>query len=161
MNGPFTGVSRRCSPPPGCARRVNFSRYHKYALGQDVRDGARRVLKLVVRANARRDKTPVLLELREELDNPARFGGAWDVVVACHEDHDRIGQLAHETIELQERVQNRLVRRPYAMKNVSRHDDDIRPERDDAVDGRAKSRRDVRFPLIDAAGSEPLVLSVA
>ena len=45
-----------------------FSRYHKYSLGSDLRDGARRVLKLVVRANARRDKTLVLLELREELE---------------------------------------------------------------------------------------------
>ena len=45
-----------------------FSRYHKYSLGSDLRDGARRVLKLVVRANARREKVPVLLELREELE---------------------------------------------------------------------------------------------
>jgi hypothetical protein len=44
----------------------NFSRYHKYALGQDLRDGSRRVLWLVVRANTRRDKTPVLLALRED-----------------------------------------------------------------------------------------------
>jgi hypothetical protein len=46
----------------------HFSCYHKYALGADLRDGARRALKLVVRANARRDKTPVLLQLREELE---------------------------------------------------------------------------------------------
>jgi four helix bundle protein len=46
----------------------NFSRYHKYSLGSDLRDGARRVLKLVVRANARRDKTKVLLAVREELE---------------------------------------------------------------------------------------------
>jgi hypothetical protein len=46
----------------------NFSRYHKYSLGQDLRDGARHVLKLVVRANARRDKAPVLLALREEVE---------------------------------------------------------------------------------------------
>jgi four helix bundle protein len=46
----------------------NFSRYHKYSLGQDLRDGARQVLKLVVRANARRDKVPVLLALREEVE---------------------------------------------------------------------------------------------
>ena len=45
-----------------------FSRYHKYSLGTDLRDGGRRVLKLVVRANARYDKAPVLLELREELE---------------------------------------------------------------------------------------------
>ena len=46
----------------------SFSRYHKYTLGTDLRDGARRVLKLVVRANTRRDKVPVLLELREEVE---------------------------------------------------------------------------------------------
>ena len=31
----------------------NFSRYHKYSIGQDLRDGARRVLRLIVHANAR------------------------------------------------------------------------------------------------------------
>ncbi len=43
-----------------------FSRYHKYGLGSDLRDGARRVLPLVMRANSRREKAPVLLEIREE-----------------------------------------------------------------------------------------------
>ncbi|MCI0453428.1 MAG: four helix bundle protein, partial [Candidatus Dadabacteria bacterium] len=46
----------------------NFSRYHKYSLGADLRDGAREVLKLVVRANSRREKSPILLNLREELE---------------------------------------------------------------------------------------------
>jgi hypothetical protein len=46
----------------------NFSRYHKYSLGQDLRDGARRVLKLIVRANARREKESVLLQIREEVE---------------------------------------------------------------------------------------------
>ena len=46
----------------------NFSRYHKYSLGQELRDGARRVLKLVVRANARQDKATVLLRIREEVE---------------------------------------------------------------------------------------------
>ena len=46
----------------------HFSRYHKYSLGQDLRDGARRVLRLVVRANARTDKVPVLLQIREEVE---------------------------------------------------------------------------------------------
>jgi hypothetical protein len=45
-----------------------FSRYHKYTLGADLRDGARRVLKLIVRANARRDKVPLLLDVREEVE---------------------------------------------------------------------------------------------
>lgn len=46
----------------------NFSRYHKYSIGADLRDSARKVLKLVVRANSRRDKEQTLLELREELE---------------------------------------------------------------------------------------------
>ncbi|TLZ59266.1 MAG: four helix bundle protein [Gammaproteobacteria bacterium] len=45
-----------------------FSRYHKYTLGTDLRDAARRALKLVVRANAQRDRVATLLELREQLE---------------------------------------------------------------------------------------------
>ena len=45
-----------------------FSRYHKYGLGADLREGARRVLRGVARANAQRDKGPELLRLREELE---------------------------------------------------------------------------------------------
>ena len=46
----------------------NFSRYHKYSIGADLRNCAREVLKLVVRANSRRDKVQILLELREALE---------------------------------------------------------------------------------------------
>src|SRR2546430_5433642 len=81
----------------------NFSRYHKYTLGADLRDGARRALKLVVRANARRDKAPVLLQLREELEElkvvlrlghdvkafpnfnslEERINAVWDLTLLC------------------------------------------------------------------------------
>ena len=55
-----------------------FSRYHSEprdvaaasAIGSDLRESLRRILRLVVRANARTDKTPVLLELREEESVP-------------------------------------------------------------------------------------------
>ena len=56
-----------------------FSRYHKYSLGAELREGARRVLRLVVRANARRDKVPVLLEIREQVE---------DLKVLCRLGHD-------------------------------------------------------------------------
>ena len=46
-----------------------FSRYHKYSLGAELREGARWVLRLVVRANGRRDKVPVLLEIRERCED--------------------------------------------------------------------------------------------
>jgi hypothetical protein len=46
----------------------SFSRYHKYSLGAELREGARRVLRLIVRANARGDKTAVLLRIREEVE---------------------------------------------------------------------------------------------
>ncbi len=34
----------------------NFSRYHKYTLGTELRDGARQAVKLVRRANSEKDK---------------------------------------------------------------------------------------------------------
>lgn len=39
----------------------NFSRYHKYTLGADMRDTAREILKLIVRANSRQEKQAVLM----------------------------------------------------------------------------------------------------
>lgn len=57
-----------------------FSRYHKYTLGVDLRDGARRVLKLIVRANARRDKaTDVFDDVRvsHERQKGGHNGATW------------------------------------------------------------------------------------
>jgi len=56
----------------------NFSRYRKYTLGADLRDTSRCVLKLVVQANARREKVPVLLHVsrrRRKEDGPAGLTG--------------------------------------------------------------------------------------
>jgi len=47
---------------------LNSSRYHKYSIGADLRNYTREILKLVVRANSRRDKIQVLLDLREQLE---------------------------------------------------------------------------------------------
>ncbi len=46
----------------------NFSRYHKYTLGSELRERARNIVKLIVRANnlQGREKLAVLRELREE-----------------------------------------------------------------------------------------------
>ncbi|MBI1816546.1 MAG: four helix bundle protein [Deltaproteobacteria bacterium] len=41
----------------------SFSRYHKYTIGSDLRDTARRILTRIVRANARRDKAPAALRM--------------------------------------------------------------------------------------------------
>ena len=46
----------------------NFSRYHKYSHGADLRSTARQVVKLVIRANNSREKLPVLEELRITLE---------------------------------------------------------------------------------------------
>lgn len=45
-----------------------FSRDRRYAIGAHLREWSLRVLRLVVRANARFDKAPVLYRLREELE---------------------------------------------------------------------------------------------
>ncbi len=42
----------------------NFSRYHKYSTGQDLRDLVRKVLRLIIRANHSPRKPPVLEEMR-------------------------------------------------------------------------------------------------
>ncbi len=46
----------------------NFSRYHKYTLGTELRNRAREIVKLIVRANNSAEKLPVLFTLREELE---------------------------------------------------------------------------------------------
>ncbi len=47
----------------------NFSRYHKYALGSELRNRSRAVLEQIIRANsAREERKALLLALREELE---------------------------------------------------------------------------------------------
>jgi hypothetical protein len=46
----------------------NFSRYHKYTLGSELRQQSRELVTVIIRANSRRDKLPVLSELRERLE---------------------------------------------------------------------------------------------
>jgi hypothetical protein len=38
----------------------NFSRYHKYTTGQELRNLAREIIKLIIRANSIRDKSNIL-----------------------------------------------------------------------------------------------------
>ncbi len=47
---------------------AGFSRYHKYTLGSELRNASREVVGLIIQANAERDKTPKLIELRQQLD---------------------------------------------------------------------------------------------
>ncbi len=61
----------------------NCSRFHKYALGADLRDGARRALTLVVLANARRDKAPGLLQRRQEREKRQVLRRPGQDVKAC------------------------------------------------------------------------------
>jgi len=66
----------------------------------------------------------------------------------------------NQSAELHERMEDRLVWRPHGVKDVAGDDDQVWVERDDAINSRAKRRGDVRLPLIDPAGSEPLILPV-
>ncbi|MBV6506264.1 MAG: hypothetical protein ILNGONEN_01837 [Syntrophorhabdaceae bacterium] len=47
----------------------NFSRYHKYQTGAELRRQAREVLRQIVRANNAAEKTPQLEKLRELLED--------------------------------------------------------------------------------------------
>jgi hypothetical protein len=46
----------------------HFSRYHKYTLGTELRNRAREIVKLIVRANNSQEKLETLQVLREELE---------------------------------------------------------------------------------------------
>jgi len=45
----------------------NFSRYHKYTLGSELRDKSREIVGLIIRANSTAEKLPPLVELRDRL----------------------------------------------------------------------------------------------
>jgi len=46
----------------------HFSRYHKYTLSSDLRQQSRELVTMIIRANSRREKLPVLYDLRERLE---------------------------------------------------------------------------------------------
>ncbi|MCA9401469.1 MAG: four helix bundle protein [Candidatus Omnitrophica bacterium] len=46
-----------------------FSRYHKYTLGSELRQHTRTIIQLIRQANASAEKSGLLLQLREELEN--------------------------------------------------------------------------------------------
>jgi hypothetical protein len=46
----------------------NFSRYHKYTLGSELRGKSREIVGLIIKANSTVERPPVLLELRERLE---------------------------------------------------------------------------------------------
>ncbi len=46
----------------------NFSRYHKYTLGSNLRQQSRELVTLIIRANSQQEKLPVLYDLRERLE---------------------------------------------------------------------------------------------
>ena len=47
---------------------TNFSRYHKYTLGTELRDGSRRILQGIIAANEAKDRGPALESLRREIE---------------------------------------------------------------------------------------------
>jgi hypothetical protein len=47
----------------------NFSRYHKYTLGTELREKSREILQLIRQANNTAEKEEILLQLRERLED--------------------------------------------------------------------------------------------
>jgi len=46
----------------------NFSRYHKYTIGADLRNSSRKILLLIAKANCAKDKKERLLEVRDNVE---------------------------------------------------------------------------------------------
>lgn len=47
----------------------NFSRYHRYSLGTELREGSRRILERIIEANGSLDRAARLEQLRGDLEN--------------------------------------------------------------------------------------------
>src|SRR5207302_303001 len=98
---------------------------------------------------------------RKQLENAARLCGARYIVVAGDEHDATLRQRPLETRKVDECVQDRGVARPNGVEHVAGDDDDLRRELDHSIDRQLERSRDIRFPLVDAAGSQSLVLSEA
>ena len=48
----------------------NFSRYHNYTLGADMREMSRKILRLIIRANSETDTISALEEVGVEIEEP-------------------------------------------------------------------------------------------
>jgi hypothetical protein len=46
----------------------NFSRYHKYTLGTELRNKSRNIVEIIIKANNTEERKKHLLELRQELE---------------------------------------------------------------------------------------------
>lgn len=46
----------------------NFSRYHKYTLGSEMRKLSRKTLILIIKANSEKDKREILIKVRENIE---------------------------------------------------------------------------------------------
>jgi hypothetical protein len=46
----------------------NFSRYHKYTLGSELREKSREIVGLIIKANSTVERLPLLLDLRESVE---------------------------------------------------------------------------------------------
>jgi len=46
----------------------NFSRYHKYTIGTELRNLSKEIVILIVKANSQKEKLPELLKLRNQLE---------------------------------------------------------------------------------------------
>ena len=45
----------------------NFSRYHKYTLGSELRQRSREIVEVIIKANSVKERLPLLYDLRQRL----------------------------------------------------------------------------------------------
>ncbi len=100
----------------------NFSRYHKYTLGTELRNKSRNIVEKIMQANNAKERMPHLLELRQELETFKIF------TRLCHDSGGFAGTKSY--LHLAERVtsiakQNEGWIRSTANKNKTRQ---TRPE---------------------------------
>ena len=86
---------------------------------------------------------------------------AGHVVIAGDHDHIRVRQRLHQTLELQEGVDDGRIRGADRVKHVPRNHDEFRAQRDRLIDDLPEHVRNVRLALVDASRSRALELPEA
>lgn len=97
----------------------NFSRYHKYTLGTEMRNLSRETLILIIKANSQKDKRETLLRVRENLEELkilARIGKE----IKAFGSFKSFEYLVKELVEISRQNEGWLKSQNFAANNAAR-----------------------------------------
>ena len=131
----------------------NFSRYHKYTLGSDLRERSRNVLDKIVQANSdRENRAARLLELRQELES-------FKVITRlCHDSLAFPNTRSY--LHVAKRITNLAKQNEGWLKQTLSGGDNTRKRRNQRADKRRKKERRAEQPVSERSKQSQLLLDI-